>query len=207
MTFDRAYIENFAKTFVEKQLTPAPDAKVEVVVSTIDPRVQIKPCESPLQANIPENHNGRNVNIKISCADSRPWQIYLPVKIMTTVPVLVATENINKGTRLENSNIGIVYQPQNRIRGESLNQANLVLGGRAKRSVSKGTPITRRNICIVCKGDSVTIIAQSDDFTIRTTGIALKDGNIGEQIRVKNKQSGKTITARISAINKVIIDL
>jgi len=207
MTFDRSYIENFAKQYVEKHVTAPPNGKMEVIVSAIDPRVQIKPCESPLQANIPENHNRRNVNIKISCVDSKPWYIYLPAKIINTIPVVVAKENISKGSLLDDANLEIAYHEQNKIRGEWQDNTDNLIGGRAKRSISKGTLITKRNICIVCKGDSVTIVARSDSLSIKTSGIALKDGNIGDQIRVKNKRSGKTISARISAINQVTIDL
>ena len=35
----------------------------------------------------------------------------------------------------------------------------------------------------------------------------LNSGNIGDQIRVKNSRSGKTVTAQVNAINKVLINL
>ena len=174
MTFDRSYIENFAKQYVETHVTAPPNGKMEVIVSAIDPRVQIKPCESPLQANIPENHNRRNVNIKISCVDSKPWYIYLPAKIINTIPVVVAKENISKGSLLDDANLEIAYHEQNKIRGEWQDNTDNLMGGRAKRSISKGTLITKRNICIVCKGDSVTIVARSDSLSIKTSGTSFK---------------------------------
>jgi flagella basal body P-ring formation protein FlgA len=206
-TFDSSYIKDFAKKHVESQITAEADTKVEVSVSNIDNRIKIKPCDLPLKANIPQNNTRRNVNVKISCNDPTPWQMFLQVKIRTTVPILVATMTISKGSFLDDSNIDIRYLEQNKIRGERITDIDTVYGGKAKRRIAKGSNITRRNICLVCKGDSVTIVAKSATLMIKTAGIALSDGRIGDQIRVKNKQSGRTITAQIKTINKVVINL
>jgi len=51
----------------------------------------------------------------------------------------------------------------------------------------------------------VTIIAKSDVFMIKTRGTALSDGNINQQIKVKNSSSGKIIRPKVSAVNQVTI--
>jgi flagella basal body P-ring formation protein FlgA len=207
ISFDQDYLSNFVQAFVEKNIVPPTEGKMEIKVANIDPRIKIKPCSSPLQANIPENHNGRNVNVKIYCEDSTSWKMYIAVKIRITVPVLVAITTINKGTMLDNSNIAIRFKNQARIRGEIFNNASIVLGAKSKRTISKGSAITRRNICLVCKGESVIITAVSDEFSIKTSGTALKDGSIGDQISVKNQHSGLTVVGKVSSINHVVINL
>jgi len=82
-----------------------------------------------------------------------------------------------------------------------------VIGSKAKRKISKGRAITRKNICMVCKGDNVSIIAHSKHFVIKTLGVALSNGSLGDQIRIKNVRSGKIISAKVKAINKVVINL
>jgi flagella basal body P-ring formation protein FlgA len=206
-TLDREYLKNFVKLFIEQELAPPPHGKMVVTVSSIDPRVIIKDCLSPLVANIPEKHNGRNVNVKLSCNNSVPWHLYIPVRITTTIPVIVAKGSISKGSRIDESNIEIMQKDLSRVRGESLNDQTLIIGARAKRKISNGNVITRKNICLVCKGQHITIIAQSNTFMIKTSGIALKDGGIGEQVRVKNEKSGRIVTARVKAINQVVINL
>jgi flagella basal body P-ring formation protein FlgA len=67
--------------------------------------------------------------------------------------------------------------------------------------------ISPRNICLVCKGESVTIIAKSNDFMIKTIGKALSDGSKGEEVKVRNSKSGRIINARVESVNKVIINL
>jgi flagella basal body P-ring formation protein FlgA len=206
-TMDREQLRNFVKQFIEQNISKPVQGKMTISVSTLDPRITIKPCTSTLVANIPENHNGRNVNVKINCNDQIPWHLFIPTKIQMVVPVVVAKSIISKGSRVDESNIVIEYRDTRRIRGEIIDDIDTVIGTRAKRKLSAGNILTRKNICFVCKGSHVTIIAKSGDFMIKTAGIALKDGGIGEQIPVKNKSSGRKITARVSTINKVVINL
>ncbi|WP_448563665.1 flagellar basal body P-ring formation chaperone FlgA [Thalassotalea ganghwensis] len=204
--YDSESVRQLAKSFVEKHISTPAYGKTVVTPADIDPRIVIKPCKTPLALNIPENRLSRNVNVKISCEDSTPWQFYLPVKVETQVPVLVANQPISKGSILDESNISLVYKDQFEVRGESFSDFDTVLGAKAQRTLSHDTPITPRNICVVCKGDTVEIVAKSDAFMIKTDGIAMRNANIGEQIRVKNARSGKMVTAVVETINKVIIN-
>ena len=157
-------IVDFVQSFVESNIELPTEGKLEVSVPPIDPRLNIKPCLSKLNANIPENHNGRNVNVKIVCNDPTPWQLYIPVKVKSTIPVLVATTVLVKGSVITESNTDIEYRNVHSMRGESVNSVGSVAGGRLKRRLSKGGIVSPRNICLVCKGETVTIIATSDDF-------------------------------------------
>ena len=204
---DQSYIERFAKEYLEKHLDAPANGKLTIKVAKIDPRVQLNNCKTDLKANIPQNFNGRNVNIKISCADSTPWHIYLATKIKTIIPVIVAKKSINKGEMLTDSNITITYLDSYKIRGTFLNDLSKILGTKARRKITKDRIITLKNTCMVCKGSHVSIIATSTNFTIKTNGEALSNGNIGDQVNIKNKQSGKIITAQVNAINKVVINL
>ena len=206
-TVDREQLRTFTKQFLEKNIAIPAQGKMMVSVSSIDPRIIIKPCLSALVANIPENHNGRNVNVKINCNDPAPWYLFIPTKIQMVVPVVISKSIISKGSRVDESNVTIEYRDTRRIRGEILDDLSSVIGTRAKRKLSAGNILTRKNICFVCKGSHVTLIAKSKSFMIKTVGIALKDGGIGEQISVRNEKSGRTVTGRVSAINKVIINL
>lgn len=205
--YDHDYLENFAKQQLESSFTTSKDKQVTVQVSPIDPRIVIKPCASGLTANIPENHNGRNVNIKISCEDSTPWSIYLPSRIKIMAPVVVALSAIDKGSMLTLDNIGIKYVDEKRIRGEKLTSLETLIGAKSRRTLSIGSAITRRNICIVCKGDNVTIEAQSTSFSIKTAGVSLTNGHLGDKVKVKNERSGKLVSAHVSGLNRVKINL
>lgn len=206
-TTDETSLVDFVKSVVKNNIDTPTDGKVEISVTAIDPRINIKPCISTLKANIPENHNGRNINVKIYCEDSTPWQLFIPVRISQEIPVLVTTNVLAKGSVVDASNTEIEFINVNNIRGESVDNLSPVAGGRLKRRLSKGAVVSPRNICLVCKGEAVTIIARSDDFMIKTRGIALSDGSQGEQVEIKNTKSGRMINARVEAVNKVVINL
>jgi flagellar basal body P-ring formation protein FlgA len=205
--YDRAFIINFAKEYVENN-TPAPTMGKRVVEpASIDSRIVLKPCSIPLTANIPDNYSSRNLNVKISCVSSKPWHIFLPVKVTTKVPVLATKYKINKGSILDRDNIVVEWRELSKIRSEILDDIDSIIGARSKRTLSQGAIITKRAICVVCKNENVTIIAKSNDFMIKTTGIALKNASFGEQVKVRNTRSGRTINAQVKAINQVVINL
>tara|TARA_R110000737_G_scaffold327468_1_gene341744 strand:- start:361 stop:1053 length:693 start_codon:yes stop_codon:yes gene_type:complete len=207
MTFDRDYLYNFIETYVKNQVSVPAQGKLNIEVSEIDPRISLQPCFSPLKANIPEKHKGRNVNVKIVCPDEDSWQLFIPVKIQTIVPVLVTRMRINKGTLLNDSNIEVVFKDSGQIRGTVLTDPSIVTGARTKRNLSQGSAITDKNTCFVCKGQPVNIIAKSVNFEIKSYGIALEDGSLGELIPVKNTKSGRVVHGQVNAINQVVINL
>ncbi|MCP4991866.1 MAG: flagellar basal body P-ring formation protein FlgA [Colwellia sp.] len=204
---DSAFIEHFAKAFLIEQFPSTSDKKVKISVAQLDPRIVIKPCSIPLTANIPEKNKARNVNIKISCNESISWKIYLSAKVEITEAILVAKNTISKGDKLDENNVELAYIATNRIRGNRLTDKQIIFGAKAKRRIAQGRAINKKSICLVCKGDVVTIIASSKSFSIKAQGVALSSGNINEQIRVRNTRSNKVITPRIKAINQVIINL
>lgn len=206
-TWDSAYIKSFAKKHIESKVLPPSGGKISFNIADIDPRVIIKPCQTPLKANIPEKVSRRNVNIKITCSDSRSWHIYLPVKIKRTFAALVAAKTIEKGDVLTKDNVAIKYIAKNRIRGEKLTDISTILGSKAQKRISAEHTITKKNVCLVCKGDAITIIAKNENFMIKTNGTALSSGNLNQQIRVKNSRSGRIIKPKISAVNQVTITL
>jgi flagella basal body P-ring formation protein FlgA len=204
---DSAFIERFTKAYLTEQFPSTEEERVRISVAHLDPRIIIKPCKIPLTVNIPEKNRAINVNIKISCDESISWKIYLSAKVEITKAVLIATSTISKGDKLDESNIELAYMAINRIRGDKLTDINIVFGAKAKKRIAKGRTISKKSICLVCKGDVVTIIASSNNFSIKTRGVALSSGNINEQIRVKNSRSKKIITPRVKTINQVVISL
>ena len=207
VTYKRNAIESLVKEKINQNIITSKNQKTTLDVSKIDPRINIKPCDTPLTINIPEKFTSRNVNVKVSCNSPTAWQIYLTAKINTYLPVVIAKYSINKGNLLDSGNVELTYQNNYKIRGEFIENPEEVYGSKAKRKITKGHKISRKNMCIICKGESVAIVATSNNLTINTSGLALEDGNKGDHIKVKNKQSGKVITAEVKTINKVLINL
>lgn len=206
-SYDRSYIEQLIKQSVTNYFTSEKAQKIEVLVNKIDPRIRINPCKQALAVNLPEQNNARNLNVKVFCSDSTPWHLYVPVRVSVMLPVVVAKFKMDKDTVLDSNNLDIKYIDQYKLRGQPVSSIEEVIGARTKRSLMTGKFISKKSLCFVCKGDPVTIIAQSNDFAIKTNGTAMQDGAIGEKIRIKNNRSGRVINGQVNAINQVVINL
>ena len=204
---DHQYIEQLAEKTIVDNLTVTSGANIEVKVMPLDKRIKIQPCQQPLSASLSTKKHSRNQYVKIQCLDEKPWQLFVSARVETMVPVLVATTNIARGSTLDNSNMKVEMRRQHSVRGEVLDSAEIVAGARSNRNISSGQAIHKKLICLVCKGESVTIIASNNSFSIKTAGTALSNGSIGDEVRVKNTRSGRVVSARVNAINQVIINL
>ena len=91
-TMNREQLQDFAIEYIENNIPLPALGKMTVSVSSIDPRIIIKPCLSPLLANIPQNHNGRNVNVKINCKD---WVLGLLCIRLKTISSLLKYRRLN----------------------------------------------------------------------------------------------------------------
>jgi flagella basal body P-ring formation protein FlgA len=89
------------------------------------------------------------------------------------------------------------------LRGQYFSDIDAVIGTRTKRRIAKGSPILGNQLCFVCKGDAVSIYAKTEHLQIKTLGEAMRDGNIGESIRVKNINSNKQLEATVIGIGEV----
>ena len=61
----------------------------------------------------------------------------------------------------------------------------------------------KSDFCIVAKGDPVYIEATNGALTIKTTGIAMQEGRLNENIQVKNSKSKKIIEATVTGPGQV----
>jgi flagella basal body P-ring formation protein FlgA len=205
--FSHQEIEQFVYNFLKTQLSKTDNSRVEINVSRLDPRINIQPCANSLQAKMPERHNNRHLTIKVFCDQQNSWHFYLNARVSVKQPVVIVSQNLAKGSVLTKDNLAIDYIDTFNIRGEVYTDIKTFIGAKSRRRLASGQPLTKKAICVVCKGDTVTLIAQSSDFTLKTLGVAMENGFAGEQISVKNKKSGKMVQASVKSVNKVIINL
>jgi flagella basal body P-ring formation protein FlgA len=133
--------------------------------------------------------------------------MFLVIKATEIQPVVVLSSAVSPGTLLTKSNLRIVNMDKKRLRRSTFSNIQDVVGARIKRRVPAGRPIEPANLCYVCKGDSVTISAISAVMRVKTTGIALEDGKMGDTISVSNSRSKKRIQAKVANTGQVEINI
>jgi flagella basal body P-ring formation protein FlgA len=196
-----------AEQFVLGQLNPNGNKTIDVVAMPIDKRVHVPACNSALNFHSSsEALSQSNVTVKAQCSDNN-WYMFMVVKATETQPVVVISSAVSPGALLTKKNVHVVKMNKKRLRSSTFADIKDVVGARIKRRVSAGRPVDPNNLCYVCKGDRVTISAGTSTMQVKTSGLALEDGRMGETIQVKNRSSKKKIYARVVSTGQVKISI
>ena len=200
-------ISQLAIAAVEEKIDVAEHARVNIIPQSLDTRLRPPLCLPPITAVLASNRAiKRNNTVKVTCNSPQlqyPWQIFLSVRVDILYPVVVARETLGPGDLIVRGDVVIKYVEQAVLRGQQFDNINDVVGTRVKRRMAPNQPIFSNNLCFVCKGDTVSIIARSQNFEIKTIGEALHDGNLGDRIRIKNSHSNKSVDARVIDVGEV----
>ncbi|WP_430456176.1 flagellar basal body P-ring formation chaperone FlgA [Rheinheimera sp.] len=146
-------------------------------------------------------------SIKVLCETELGWQIYLSAKVSQMQEVVVSRRQLAPGVILSKEMIQLETRDQLISRGAVVTDPELLDGARTKRSLSRGQILTLQDLCLVCKGDMVTIEGISGSLIVATSGKALSDGSLGDNIQVQNLNSGRKVQASVTAVKRVAINL
>ncbi|MFQ2154304.1 flagellar basal body P-ring formation chaperone FlgA [Aeromonas sanarellii] len=195
-----------AQEFVLGQLDMPLDAQAEVKAGTIDERLPLTRCEEALTITLPSRMEiRRNTTVYLKCEEDKPWDLYLPVRVSIQKPYVTVAAPVAKGDVLSESMLTLAYQDQTLIRGDYLTDPAVLVGVRSKRELKPGQPIRLTQVCVVCKGDQVTLVAENSSMQIKTMARALQDGSFGDMIRLVNIRSGRAVQGQVSAVGSVVV--
>ncbi|MGY5449775.1 flagellar basal body P-ring formation chaperone FlgA [Agarivorans sp. MS3-6] len=200
-------LEKEAVDFVYSQMAHNDSQKIELTANQLDERVTLAKCPSGYSYSLANGEVRRNTSVLVSCSDQSNWRLYIPVRMQVLLAAVVASGPIQEGAALSASQVYLKFLPENRLRGSYFTQAEPLIGAKLRRSIRKDQIITGRDICIVCKGDAVTISANMGGLVVTTQGTALSNGSIGDTIKVRNNQSQRLVTGRVKALGLVDVKL
>lgn len=203
-----------AASFSPQQLTSATadwlqqqkevPAEAESQVAALDKRLADKECDEPLQFSFAGPVNNQTT-VQIRCQSPQIWQLFVSVRFTQQTEAVHSSRNIALGSLITADMVALGQTDLRLARGSLIKNPALVLGARVKRSLSAGQVVTLQDLCLVCKGDIVTISGLNNGLEVRTVGIAQADGILGDQIQVTNRQSNRTVVAEVVAVKKVAI--
>ena len=200
-------IENFAESLVfakyETSYKHNSDEKLRIKVAPLDKRLTFTPCSTNLTGEIVGNKIKKNTSVKVTCSDSNPWSTYVRARVHLLLPRVVTIQPLSKGQTLLLKNIRLAYVDKLHVKNGSFSDINQLIGTRLQRNLSANKVIKDRDVCFVCKDDKVTIHAVKNGLSIKASGIALSDANIGGTVRVKNSHTQRIIVGRVSALKEV----
>lgn len=176
-------------------------ARHEIEVNRLDPRLRLASCDLPLQAKLesPTQPVGRTT-VRVSCTGAAPWSVFVPSQVHLFREVVVARRPLARDKIIDEADVTLAERDVSSLNQGYFTAFDQVLGNKVSRSALPDQVLPPTYISaaeIIRKGDQVVISAKNSTINVRMPGEALTDGALGTQIRIKNQRSGRTIKARV----------
>lgn len=216
--------------WVAKEQSLSPEL---VTLAPLDPRMQVRACEKPLVMDLPfgslEKLRVRcaqpvwQIYVRVSVPPRQALKA--PPALTPTAPVLaanpeakppsapekrkilVATMPLYKGQVLNESHVRVADVDAQGLTGHYLEQVSQVMHAEVVRDVRPDAPLRSqdlRPVVLVKRGQMVLIsVGQNQGFQISARVEAMQDGRFGDQIKLKNKESGRILTGQVKGPNLV----
>lgn len=180
---------------------------LQIDVTPVDSRIAIPDCNRPFEFDVdPATLSQSYLTVRVSCNDNN-WYLFTTARVTRTRTIVVTASMVSPGTVISSDNAMLAEVDIKQLRHTPYTALEDVSGARLKYRVREGQPVQSNMLCFVCKGDRITITARASGMAVKTSGIALQDGVIGDSIRVENSSSGKTIVAEVASTQEVVVNL
>ncbi len=211
-TQDLQALEREVQAFVEEQLsTDSRLTKVTVKTLPMDSRLKMPACEQTPELTA---HNisadSTRATVKVSCQGPIPWSLYASATVDGKVMAAVASHSLARGQILDASDVALEERSLTELPTGYLNNTDAAVGMQTKRTITSGEAYKVSALkppLVVRRGDAVVVEANTNSVAVVAPGIALADGTLGQQIRVKNSRSDRTIKAVVMGPGRVEIKL
>lgn len=136
---------------------------------------------------------------RISC-ETLGWQLFVPITLAIRQPVVVAATPLSRGQKLSSADVELREEDIGTLRMGYFHHPEDIDGYQVARNLRQGDVINSYVVeapTLIKRGDQVVILAHSGGLTVRTLGEALRDGEAGRQIPVRNLNSRSIVHAYI----------
>jgi len=184
-----------------------------IEIAPLDPRLKVQSCDSTLKVDHPFASAD---TVRVKCVNPI-WQLYLQVnlnaqaaqarKTETKVSMVVPKQLIPRGTPLKIDMLEVISAVPGPGNGLLLSSIKDVEFAEAARDLKAGEPLHSSDLkraTLVRMGQNVTmIIGEKNSFQVMIQLESLQDGRMGEQVRLKNPESGRQVAGVVVGPNQV----
>jgi flagella basal body P-ring formation protein FlgA len=125
--------------------------------------------------------------------------------VAPTRRVVVASQLLRAGSLASRDLLREMEMPAQGLDPQAVGSLKDVENGEMVRDVQAGVPLRGhdvRSAVVIKQGQSVTLtVGQGNGFSITARVEAMQDGKIGDQIRLKNPDSGRLLTGIVTGPN------
>lgn len=179
------------------------------VRATLDDRLQMPSCATPLASRVQNAANGAIV-AAVSCEAPSNWTLYVVVQVARETQVMVMTRPVRAGEVITADAVTKQKRNVGDLAFGYLESADIVLGQTARRALSAGAVLTSADLSaprLVRRGEPVMLVSRSGPLVVRAEGKALADGAKDEYIAVENTKTRRVVRGKVHAQGEVDIDL
>lgn len=206
-SYSMAELSAQASAWLQQQLQQMEQGQLQAQLYPLDTRLADKSCDSQPEFSLVTPKLQRQNTVRIHCPDHNGWQLFVPLRMRQMLSAVVSNQKIPAGSyltaeMLKTADIDVIQS-----RDQLVADPQQVLGARTKKALNAGQMLTQSDLCLVCKGDIVTIEGISSTLSVSTQATALQDGSFGDTVRLQNIQSQRIISAVVTAVKKAEIKL
>lgn len=204
-------IQAAAERFISAEVQTTHGMAAETSAGRLDPRLRLAECDAPLESFLPSG--GRtlgNTSVGVRCSGSKPWTLYVPVKVSVYETIVAAARPVSRGTILQAQDLTLVKKDLAQLRSGYFTDRDQLIGKQATGPVLIGAAYTTRmvkNAQLIKRGDRVSLTVASGGLQIRVAGEALANGAVGEKIKVRNLRSKRVVEGIILDRATIQVDL
>lgn len=188
-----------------------------VQIAPLDERVQVRSCAAGWRLDWPF---ASRETLRVSCPDGNGWNLFLQLRNVPTVQaaradasavapatrrVVVLRTALPRGTVLQPEMLALAEVPPSPSLQSPFDQIERVLLSALTRDLSAGTPLqamdVRRALLVQQGRMAVLNVGQNQGFQISVRVEVLQDGYMGDQVRLRNPESGRTLTGIVTGLN------
>ena len=191
-----ALVDQVRSLAADKAALPG-NARVEVVVGQLDPRLHLAPCDR-IEPYLPPNVRlwGKS-RIGLRCKEGRTaWNVYLPITVKVWGPALVvpggaAVGSVVREADLDEAEVDLAEEPT-----PTFLDKKLVAGRTLAQPLRPGQAVRQGHIKLrqwFAAGETVKLVAAGAGFALEGAGQAITNGIEGQPARVRT-ESGHVVT-------------
>jgi len=193
----------------------------EITIAPLDERLKVQACAKPLNVDHPFQSKE---TVRVRCAEPT-WQLYLQVKMPNAgflaanstngaatqnagvgpKTVVVARRLIQRGAILQPDMLEEVQASPGNADTQLLSSLKDAQNAELTRDISAGQALRISDIrraVIVKQGQSVMFsVGNGKEFQISIRMEAMQDGRLGEQVKLKNPESGRQVSGVVTGLN------
>lgn len=200
-----------AHDFLTAQLQNQPDAKSEIRLGSLDPRLRLPACDRPLEGFLPPGgHLSGNTSVGVACPGTQTWKLYVQAYVAVFRTVAVAAAYLPAGAALGADTVRFEERDVTAGGYGYLTDIEQVRDRIVKQPVQEGRIIPPQALTrakLIRRGETVVILSRSGSIEVRMSGSALMDGAAGDRIRVRNAKSQRIIEGKVEAPGLVMVSM